>query len=98
MATTFEWDESKNRTNLTKHGVSFETAALIFDDPLAISFPERVVAGEERWQTIGSVDGALILVVAHTVRSENSDEVIRIISARKATPSERKRYEKSSES
>jgi uncharacterized protein len=65
MAIAFEWAESKNRTNLSKHGVSLETAALIFDDPLAISFPERVVVGEERWQTIGDIGGALIFVVAH---------------------------------
>jgi uncharacterized protein len=88
-----EWDENKNRLNQTKHGVTFKTAALVFADPLALSFPERNVEGEERWQTIGNAAGIVILTVANTLRSLDGKEVIRIISARKATPSERKRYE-----
>lgn len=43
-----EWDERKNRLNQTKHGIAFETAALVFEDPLAVSTPERNVEGEER--------------------------------------------------
>jgi len=49
----FEWDERKNRANQAKHGLSFETAALVFEDPNAISVLDRVVEGEERWRTLG---------------------------------------------
>ena len=54
--------------------------------------PERVVDGEERWQAIGSAGGVVVLAVAHAVSDESGVEVVRIISARKATPAERKRY------
>lgn len=47
-----EWDAKKNRSNRAKHNVSFETAQLVFDDPWALSLPERVVEGENRWHTI----------------------------------------------
>lgn len=90
----FEWDELKNRANRTKHGVSFETARLVFDDPNAVSVQDRHEDGEERWQTMGLVGSTLILLVAHTERqSEGNEQVVRIISARKATPNERRRYE-----
>ena len=46
----FEWDEDKNRRNLVKHKVSFETASLVFDDPRMVSIQDRMVEGEERWQ------------------------------------------------
>jgi len=49
----FVWDEKKSRTNLAKHGIAFLTAAKVFDDPRALSFPDRSVEGEERWKTIG---------------------------------------------
>jgi uncharacterized DUF497 family protein len=83
----FTWDEHKNRVNQRKHGVSFETAILVFNDPFQVSRQDRVQDGEERWQTIGTVRGMHVLVVAHTV--EDDDNLIRIISARKATPQER---------
>ena len=92
MAVRFEWDETKNRANIVKHGVSFETAKLVFDDPHVVSFPERNVEGEERWQSLGSADSIVILTVAHTVQDSDGNEVVRIISARKASPSERRRY------
>ena len=92
----FGWDEYKDRLNGAKHGVSFETVRLVFDDPLHLSVQDRVVAGEARWQTLGLAGHAVILLVAHTYRTEGSgQEVIRIISARKATPNERRRYEQS---
>jgi len=75
----FEWDD-KSRRNLAKHKVSFETAKSVIRD--------RVVEGEERWQPVGMVSGALLLV-AYTYPDEASDEVIRLISARKAVPIER---------
>jgi uncharacterized DUF497 family protein len=89
----FVWDEGKSRSNLAKHKVSFETAKLVFDDPFAISVQDRTVEGEERWQTLGMVGGLVILLVAHTYQDEGGEEVIRIISARKATPREREFYE-----
>lgn len=88
----FEWDEAKNRSNKRKHGIDFETAQLIFDDPRCISFAERVSDGEERWHAIGSIENIIVIVVVHTYREEVSDEVIRIISARRATRHERKLY------
>jgi uncharacterized DUF497 family protein len=88
----FEWDEVKNRRNLEKHKISFETARLVFDDPRSRSIQDRLVDDEERWQTVGMIQG-LIVLVAHTYRAEGDEEVIRIISARKATPAERRVYE-----
>jgi len=88
-----EWDERKNRTNRRKHGVSFELAQEVFDDPLALSKLDRVEAGEERWHTLGVVEGIVLLLVTHTVRDDHGEEVIRIISARKATAHERRHYE-----
>jgi hypothetical protein len=49
----FEWNEPKNRKNFKKHGIPFETAALVFDDPHALNEQDRMVEDEERWQTIG---------------------------------------------
>jgi uncharacterized protein len=89
----FVWDEGKNRTNRRKHGVSFETAARAFDDPAAVSYVESVVESQERWHTIGLASGIVLLLVAHTVEEDNGEEEIRIISARKANPSERAIYD-----
>jgi len=93
----FEWDEAKNIANQRKHGVSFEEARLVFDDPLYVSVTDRVVDGEQRRQSFGLVDRHLLLAVAHTVREEgrygDAVEVIRIISAREAIAQERRRYE-----
>lgn len=89
----FEWDEKKNLANRRKHRVSFETATLVFEDPHAISLLERIEEGEERWQTVGMAGGVLVMFVAHTYRESDGEEVVRIISARKATPRERSMYE-----
>jgi hypothetical protein len=93
----FEWDEAKNLSNQRKHGVSFEEASQVFRDPMYVSVQDRIENGELRWQTLGFVEGVLLLTVAHTVREERDDgtliEVIRIISARPATRKERRRYE-----
>ena len=62
----FVWDEGKSRRNLAKHKISFETALLVFEDPYAISSPDRIVDGEERWLTLGLASGIVVLVVAHT--------------------------------
>ena len=91
----YEWDENKNERNLEKHGLSFETASLVFDDPNALSIPDRIENGEERWQTIGMIENIVIVMVAHTIKLETElqEEIIRIISARKATRAERQEYE-----
>jgi uncharacterized protein len=85
----FDWDEVKNRQNVAKHGDHFETAVLAFEDPYALVRLDRIIDGEERWQTIGMINGLVVLLVAHTI----GDDRIRIISARKATLRERKLYE-----
>jgi uncharacterized DUF497 family protein len=93
----FEWDEAKNRSNWRKHGVTFEEASQVFRDPLHLSVQDRIEEGEQRWQTFGLVGGLVILMVAHTITEEDGEgglvEVIRIMSARRADKSERRRYE-----
>ena len=71
----------------------FEDAMLVFADPFALVEQDRMERGELRWQTLGLVGGIVLLLVAHTVRSEQEGEVIRIISARKAVRREPKRYD-----
>ena len=93
MNTRFEWDPAKAAGNLRKHRVSFEIAMRVFADPFALTERDRIEGAEERWRTLGTVDGLVILLVAHTLREEGDVEVIRIISARRAEPKERKRYE-----
>ncbi len=67
----------------------------IFADPFALSHQDRIENGECRWQTVGLVNGYLVLLVAHTLEenNDNKTEIIRIISARRADSKERKRYE-----
>ena len=89
----FEWDERKARANRAKHGVSFDLAREVFDDPFHRSRQDRHEQGEERWQTLGMVSPDVLLLVAHTYAERDDVEVIRIISARKATARERKGYE-----
>ena len=93
MNIEFEWDAEKASINLRKHHVSFEIATRVFLDPLALTHQDRIENGEHRWQTLGIVDGCLLLLVAHTVRNENGAEIIRVISARRADKKERKYYE-----
>lgn len=83
----FECDEAKARTNVAKHGVSFEEAASVFGDPLALTFgdPDHST-GESRFLTFGLSRNGRILAVVHAERGRN---IIRIISARKATRHER---------
>ena len=68
----------------------------MFDDPCCVTFPERVVDGEERWHAIGLIASIVIIVVVHTYHEEESEgkaeEVIRIISARRATRREKEIY------
>lgn len=93
----FEWNRAKAEANLRKHRIGFELAARVFADPFVLIEPDRIEDGELRWQAVGTVDGFLVLVVAHTTYDEDdgdrSVEVIRIISARRADAKERRRYE-----
>lgn len=92
----FEWDSGKAKSNERKHGVTFEDATLVFQDPDIYSEQERIIDGELRWQSIGLVHGVMLVLVAHTLNFEEhgQTEWIRIISARRATPGERARYDK----
>ena len=94
MRIQFVWDPAKAESNHRKHGIRFEEAVRVFFDPLHLTVQDRVEGGEYRWQTTGQVGGAAVLVVAHTVTEGGPEpvETIRIISARRATPQERKRY------
>ena len=88
MAIEFEWDEAKALSNLEKHGIAFAGAVRVFFDPRRIEFKDaRRDYGEERFRTIGCVEGVLVLVV-YTLRGGN----IRVISARRATRLERSLY------
>ena len=90
----FSWDDAKNLSNQRKHGVSFDAAKLVFDDPLHLTRQDRIENGEQRWQTIGSAADIVLLLVAHTWQEEDHGaEKIRIVSARHATKLERKIYE-----
>jgi hypothetical protein len=96
----FEWDETKNLSNQRKHGVNFRQASQVFQDPTRVLLMDRVVDGEERWHALGFASeasgGILLLLVAHTIREDLESgtfvEVVRIISARKASPKERRDY------
>ena len=87
----FEWDERKNRINLSKHGISFEEAQTVFYDENAIMFddPDHSVE-EERFLIIGITSHENICIVSHCYRGQ--DDTIRIISARKATKNEIRTY------
>ena len=90
----YEWDENKNKLNQQKHGISFEEAKEVFDDPLQISrLDKRFSYFEERWITVGSTSQHKVLVVANLFFTDDGEEIIRIISARKANKQERKIYE-----
>ena len=86
----FEWDPLKADRNLRKHGVSFHEAATVLEDSLSITYrdPDHS-ATEHRFITVGTSRSGRVLMVAHTDRGEK----VRIISARKTTPQERRHYE-----
>lgn len=89
----FDWDDTKNRTNRRKHGIWFEEAQQVFDDPQAILFADVDHSGDEdRFIMLGMSASGRILVVVHCEREQGN--VIRIISARKAKAKEAVRYEK----
>jgi uncharacterized DUF497 family protein len=90
MPLSFEWDGNKAKSNVAKHGVSFEEATTVFADPLSVTIPDPTHSqGEDRWIILGNSHQRKLLIVVHTERRDN----IRIISARCATRRERKSYE-----
>ncbi|MEA5508519.1 BrnT family toxin [Crocosphaera sp. UHCC 0190] len=91
MKLEFEWDDKKAKANQTKHGISFEEASTVFDDPLSINFddPDHST-GENRYLIIGLSDQGKFLFVSYTDRNNK----IRLISARLVTPKEKRYYER----
>ena len=85
----FEWDDWKNRSNIHKHGISFDLALSIFEGPVYTWTDDRQAYGEVRQVSIGSIENAAVAVVVHTDRNG----VIRIISARRASRKEKRLYE-----
>ncbi len=95
MRYTFEWDPIKARENLRKHKISFDRAAEVFLDPLAISIiDEEHSEHEERWVSLGKDRRGSVLILVHTFLEVSPGECrIRIISARKASKRETRQYE-----
>lgn len=90
MKLSFEWDEEKAKANVKKHRIGFDEATTVFTDPFSITIHDPAhSADEQRYVDIGSSANRRVLVVVYTERGSN----IRIVSCRKATPSERKLYE-----
>ena len=94
----YEWDEEKNAGNLVKHGITLEAATAVFQDPMVYEYHDKAHSGynkygiwENRYIAIGWVNR--ILYVVYTLRIENSEEIYRMISARKANLEEKKMYE-----
>jgi uncharacterized protein len=86
----FEWDPAKARQNRRKHRVSFQEAATVFGDPLAVTYPDPDHStSEHRFITVGMSSAGQVLIVAHVDRNEH----VRIISARKTTKRERQHHE-----
>lgn len=96
MQYNFEWDPVKAQSNANKHGVTFEQATAVFNDPMALTIfdEDNSNDGEDRWITLGQANEQYYLVVVHTYRDQSEDAVtIRLISARPANKHEIKQYE-----
>lgn len=83
----FEWDDAKRASNLRKHGIDFPSATAVWSAPMVTELDDRFDYGEDRYQTLGLLDGRVV-VVAHA----ETDQVIRIISMRYALKHEEARY------
>jgi uncharacterized DUF497 family protein len=93
MGLTFEWDEEKALSNERKHGIRFDEAKTVFNDPRSLTIAdEQHSDDEDRYIDIGTSSRGRVIVVSYTEREPH----IRIISCRKATKSERKTYEQAS--
>jgi len=89
----FEWDEEKEKTNIIKHNLSFSTASLVFADHRAIYMDDPEHSdGEFREIALGKIGNLMVSVVIFVDRSDKEEEIIRIISARKATTKEEAQY------
>lgn len=84
----FEWDEEKNRVNIRKHDIDFNDVCEMFDDPMLVMLDDRYSYAEERWIGVGMLLGIVVVVVY----TERVNDIIRIISARKATKHEARGY------
>jgi uncharacterized DUF497 family protein len=92
----FSWDPDKALQNERKHGITFEEAATVFDDCLAVILPDPDDnTGEDRWIAIGLTNTRILALVAHLHTDGEGRAIIRIISARRATSHERRKYETS---
>jgi len=85
----FEWDKRKNQANIEKHGLDFADADKVFESPMLVKIDDRKDYGEDRWIGIGLMDTRVVVIVF----TEPMENAIRVISFRKATTDERKRYE-----
>lgn len=94
MEYNFEWDPRKAKSNVNKHGVSFDQAAEVFLDALQLTIEDSEhSAEEERWITVGKAKNGSLLVIVHTFTQHDDNATIRIISARPATKREQHFYE-----
>jgi len=87
----FEWDENKNGENIRKHGIDFADAWQVFENPLLVKLDDREDYGEDRWMGVGMMSNGIVIVL---ISQKETRKRIRIISMRKATKNERRRYEK----
>jgi len=89
----FEWDTHKEKANVRKHGITFEQASFVFADPFGLNkYDDEHAENEDRWILLGKSFSEVVLVVVHTFRENNGTEVVRIISARRATKQEQQAY------
>lgn len=88
----FSWDQAKAKSNLKKHGISFEEAQSVFYDDLAVQFYDDDSSDEERFLLLGMSNESRILMVVHCEQGDDGEE-LRIISARKATKNEQQYYQ-----
>ncbi len=85
----FAWDQRKSQTNIEKHGLDFADAHKVFESPMLVKLDDRKDYGEDRWVGIGLMDMRVVVITF----TESKENTIRVISFRKATNDERKRYE-----
>ena len=83
------WDRHKNASNIKKHGMDFADTAQVFNSPMLIGLDERKMYGEDRWIGVGLMDNRVVVIIF----TEPDEDTIRVISFRKATTDERKKYE-----
>jgi len=86
----FEWDEQKNQANIKKHGMNFADAHKVFEYPMLVNLDDRQDYREDRWIGVGLMDMRVVVIVF----TEPDENTIRVVSFRKATSDERKRYER----